>query len=264
MSENETQQPTPETSSVISESKTTISNSSASKSSLKFYLLSFLAVALVALVVVYQLEKEGRSGTSFFSSFIEKQESNKVVAVINGEEIINKDLETSINQFGQMAAAQGLDITTEENRAGIRQQSLDVLINTELLKQSARNRGISVSAEEVENRIEEIRIELGGEEILSGRMAELGIDMTKLRSDIMDEILIQTLLEEIFAEEDIQISDEEVLAVYEEAGGAEAGLPEIEQVRAQIIAQLKSSKEQGIVDSYLMQLRADADINIIE
>lgn len=266
MSENEIRQPEtqPESETSTVSSETTTPVASTKKAPLKLYAISITVVALVILAVLFMLEKEGRSNTNLFSAFIANQENNKVVAVVNGDEIVNKELETSINQFSQMATAQGVDITTEETKAEIRKQSLDVLINTQLLKQSAAERGISVSDEAVENRIEEIKIELGGEEVLSGRMTELGIDIIKLRSDIKDEILIQTLLDEIFAEENIEVSEEEISAVYEGAGGTEAGLPEIEEVRGQIIAQITSTKEQEIIDGYLIELKEDAEIEIVE
>jgi len=127
------------------------------KSLLKLYLMAALVVAVVIMGVLYTLEKEGRSSTAIFSSMIASQVDNEVVAVINGEEIVNKDLDASIEQFKQIALAQGVDVNDPSTQAEMRNQALQVLINTKLLVREAGNRGISVSEEDVNARIEDIK-----------------------------------------------------------------------------------------------------------
>lgn len=261
MSENETQKSTPEETPVKTESVPQ-QEASTKKSPIKFYILSIAVVAVVIVGVIYLLEKEGRSATNFFGSYIAAQEDKKVVATINGEDIVNKDLETSIEQFSQMASSQGVDTTGADVQAEIRAQALDVLVNTGLLKQAAKERGLSISDEEVTNRLEEIKAELGGEEVLNERMESLGIGAEKLESDIKDELLIQSLLDEVFAEANIEVTEEEIATIYEQAGGGEAGLPALEEVSAQIEAQVRSTKEQEVIDGYLAELREGAEIVI--
>jgi hypothetical protein len=229
-------------------------------------IVGFTAAILVAVVIIvgvlYVLEKEGRSSTTLFSSIIGSQQVGAVVAAVNGEEITAGKLSSSIQQFNQVAVSQGIDITNPEAQQNIRSQALDVLINTTLMKQAARDRGITVSEDDVSARIGVIREDLGGEEVLAERMEVLGIGQEQLVSDINDELLIERLLEQIFSETDVAVSDEEVVAVYEGAGGAEAGLPPLEDVRGEIEAQIVSTKEQGAIDGYLTALREGASIEI--
>ncbi len=260
MSENEANQPVAEN----TEAAPVATKSSFCKPGMRRYVAAVLVVALIILGVLYLLEKEGRSSTTIFSSIIESQQANMVVAVVNGEEIVNSQLDTSIQQFAQVAVAQGVDATNPEAQAEIRSQALQVLINTQLLKQAAAEGGIVVTDEAVAERLETIKVDIGGEEILAERMSSLGIDEAQLQTDIKDELLIQQLLDTVFEKVDMTISEEEVTAVYDNAGGPEAGLPPLEEVREQIEAQLVASKEQVAIDEYLTELKDGAEIEIVE
>ena len=105
---------------------------------------------------------------------------------------------------------------------------------------------------------------MGGAEQLATRMEELGITSEQLDHDIRDEIIIQQLIDKKFAEADFTVSEEEILATYEQVGGEEAGLPPLEEVREQVVAQITNSKEQAVVDAYITELKESADIDIKE
>jgi peptidyl-prolyl cis-trans isomerase SurA len=233
-------------------------------SNLTFIIGAVLIVGVVILAILFQLEKEGRSSTNIFGNFIASQEANRVVAEVNGKELVNSDLAVSIEQFTQMAQAQGVDITSETVQADIRSQSLDVMINTELLKQEAAERNIEVTEEAVAERLDAIVNQLGGEAQLEERMASLGIDEEKLQADIREEILIQNLLDEVFAESNLEVTEEEISAVYQTATDGAEDVPALDQVRDQVEAQIRTSKEQEAVDSLISELREEADIQIIE
>jgi peptidyl-prolyl cis-trans isomerase SurA len=243
---------------VLLEEKT----SSPSKSKIKGYIIAVVVVIVIILGALYLLEKENRSSTNIFGAIIASQEANAVVAVVNGQKIINSKLDTSIKQFSQAATAQGVDITGADVQANIRSQALDVLVNTELLKQAATSVGINITDEEVSSRLETIKEEIGGEEILTERMNTLGITQEQLKSDVKDEIIIQQLLDKKFQEANISVSEEEILKVYEDAGGVDAGLPPLEEVKPQVEAQIRSTKEQEVINKYLGELKTGAEIEI--
>ena len=227
------------------------------------YVAAVVVVGIILAGVLYLMEKQGRSSTSVFESFISSQEAGKAVATVNGNDISNAELNTSIQQFSQAAAAQGVDLADPEAQGEIRSQSLEVLINTQLLKQAALDEGVEVSSEVTEARLAEIETQIGGPEVLAERMATLGIDEDKLQQDIHDELLIQGLLDQLFAEADIEVTEEEIIAVYESAGGEAAGLPSLEEVRPQVEEQIRSTKEQEIIDAYLNELKESAEIEIL-
>tara|TARA_B100002051_G_C16737999_1_gene642460 strand:- start:2349 stop:3143 length:795 start_codon:yes stop_codon:yes gene_type:complete len=264
MNENETKTTTPEVTAVPEQASVAATEAVVKKSNIKLYVGTFLIVGVIFFGVLYLLEKEGRSSTSIFSSVIEAQEAKKVVAVVNGEEIINADLQTSVDQFSQMAAAQGVDITNPSAQAEIRSQSLEVLINTELLLQEADNRQIEIAQSELDARLDDIVEQMGGQDALDTRMVELGIDAETLRVDIEEELLIQELLDQVFVEASIEVTEEEILEVYDTAGGEEGGLPALEEVREQVQAQIITSKEQSAIDAFIVDLKEGSDIEIIE
>lgn len=234
------------------------------KKPLMMIVAAVLIVVITLLVVLFLLEKEGRSSTGIFNSYFASQEAGMVVATVNGTELTNGDLATSIEQFNQAAVAQGVDTTDPQVQADIKSQSLEVLINTELLKQEAVEQGIEVTEAQAIERLAEIETEIGGAEVLDERMAALGLTREQLQDDIQDEILIQSLLDNVFAEANIAVTDEEIQEVYDAAGGVDAGLPALAEVKDQVEAQIRSSKEQEAIDAYLAELKAGAEIEIVE
>jgi hypothetical protein len=259
-----TSNPTPEVTDVGNTAvHAAVAASTTKKNPIKVYAIAVGTVVIIMLGVLYLLEKEGRSSTTVFSSVISGQEAGIVVAVVNGEKIISSELDTSIQQFSQAAAAQGVDITSPDSQIDIRNQALDVLVNTKLLKQAAVEQGITVTDEETNERLETIIADIGGEEILTERMEALGIDSEQLYRDVKDELVIKALLDAIFLEAEIVVTDEEVEAVYENAGGVDGGLPALEEVREQVEAQIITSKEQVAIDEYLTELKNVADIEVI-
>lgn len=226
----------------------------------------------IALVMIAILVAAGVVGGIYFvtkdidkevaSNVNEVVEPSSTVAEVNNVEIKGSDLNTSIQQITVSAQLQGVDITDPNMQQNIQDQAVTMLVNTELLKQAAVEQGLSVSDEDIDTRLEELVAETGGEAVLAERMQNLGIDDETLRKDIGNELLIQLLLDEIFTEADVTVTEEEVVAFYEQAGGTEAGLPELEEVRGQIEAQVRSTKEQEVLNTYIEELRTDAEIEV--
>jgi hypothetical protein len=237
---------------------------SKSKRGVFFYVIAGVVVLAILFGVLYLLEKEGRSNTNVFSDVIAEQQANEVVAVVNGQEITAGELDVSIQQFNQAAALQGMDVTDPAVAADIRTQALEVLVNTTLLLQKAGELEIAITPEQVSERLEEIKVEIGGEEVLAERMEELGIGEDRLEGDIEDELVIQALLDEVvFAEADMSVAEEEVTEFYAAVGGEEAGLPPLEEIRAEVEAQIIAQKEQLAIDAYLTEIKDAAEVELV-
>ncbi len=230
----------------------------------KKYTVATVALVVIALLaLVYALEDKGRLQTGIFDGIRTQLSKHTAAATVNNEKISNYDLEISMTQLSSGAAAQGADVSDPAVQTEIRTQALDMLINTELLKQEASNRGITVTEEDITARLDTLTTDVGGEEVLNERMAEFGINKKTLLRDIRNELTIQKLLDEVFKEKSVLVTEEEIVSFYDQAGGAEAGLPAIDEVRAQIEAQLKATKEQGVVSAYLEELRGKATIETL-
>lgn len=228
------------------------------------YTISAVMLVLVALVgLLYIMEEEGRIHTGVFDKIESVLTSHKAVAKVNDGKVTRKQLETSISQISAGAEAQGMDVTEPELATQIQSQAIEMLVNTELLMQEAKTRGIEVTDADIDERISSLVQEVGGEEVLKERMVQFGIDQKTLRSDVRNELTIQKLLDEVFAAQKTDITDEEVKEFYESAGGADAGLPALEEVADQIKAQIQSTKEQDQVTSLIEELRGKATIEIL-
>ena len=230
----------------------------------KKYTVATVALVIIALLaLVYALESKGRLSTGIFDGVQTQVSKHTAAATVNNAKISNYDLEISMTQLSSGAAAQGADVSDPAVLTEIRTQALDMLINTELLKQEAGNRGIAVTEEDITARLNTLTTDVGGEDVLHERMAEFGINKKTLLRDIKNELTIQKLLDEVFKEKSVVVTEEEITSFYDQAGGAAAGLPAIEEVRAQIEAQLKATKEQGVVSAYLEELRGKATIETL-
>jgi hypothetical protein len=228
------------------------------------YTISAVILVIIALAgVVFLMEQQGRLHTGIFDGAQKMLSRNKAVALVNDNKISEYDLNVSMAQIATGAAAQGADVNSEEVKKEIQTQAIDMLVNTELLKQEAVTRGIEVSGDDVNTRLETLKTDVGGEDVLKERMKEFNIDEKTLRRDIKNELTIQKLLDEVFVEKTVAVTEEEILAFYKQAGDATAELPALEEVRAQIETQIKTTKEQEVVTAYIEELRGKATIEIL-
>jgi hypothetical protein len=76
--------------------------------------------------------------------------------------------------------------------------------------------------------------------------------------------LIQQLVDQVFENNEITVTDEEATTLYEEAGGEAAGLPPFSQVEPQIRDQIIATKEQELINNLIEELRAEATIEIAD
>lgn len=186
---------------------------------------------------------------------------NQVVATVNGVDIVGSDLATSISQITATAQLQGIDTTDPSVQSEIQNQAIEMLINTEVLEQEATDRGIVITEADVEARLDALVQEIGSEEALEERMVALGIDEETLEADVQSELMIQELLNQVFAEEGVEVTEEEVQELYQATTGGGAEAPALEEIRAQIEAQIRASKEQAIVDGFIAELRSEAEVS---
>lgn len=234
------------------------------KASFKYTVVAVVLVIIALLAVLFRLESEGRVGTSIFSGVIAWQESRAPLAVVNGVEITAEDLSGTADQLAQSAVLQGADPNDPAVQREIQAQSLQLLIRTELLMQAAAAANIEVTAEEIAQRRQQIEDEAGGADLLAERMEEFSITDEALQSDIESELTIQKLLEQSIDQEALEVTSEEAQEVYDQAVEAGAEVPPFAEVEAQILAQLSQTKETELIDAYLSELQAAADIEIKE
>ncbi len=228
-----------------------------------YTLLAIIAAAVIVLALLFVMERQGRVETGMFEGLNRLVDTRTAVAKVNDGKVSKYDLDVSVTQMVAGFAAQGADTESEEVKTEIQTRAVEMLVNTELLKQEAAAKGIVITDEDVETRLETLKTDVGGEEALKERMAEFNVSEKILRRDIRNELTIQALLDGVFKEKNIAVTEEEIVEFYEQAGGEKAGLPELEAVRPQIEQQLKTTKEQEVVTAYIEELRGKAEIEIL-
>lgn len=268
-----------ETSSLNSESVTTTSvasdvtsdtvdasavsvNNSGKHFNLKAYIGGVLAILVIFAGLIFALEKEGRISTGIFTDIISKMEDGKPAVIVNGTTITKGDYQSSFDQLSNMSAAQGADLTNPEVVDAFKTQTIDTLVNAELLRQAAVKEGLVASAESIDTRFNEIRDNLGGADVLAARMAEFGVTEEALRRDIENEFLIQQLFDlKVFNA--IEVTEEEVKNLYDQAVSQGTELPPLEEIKEAAIVEIRDGKAQPLINDYIQTLRAGASIEIL-
>ncbi|MFN3188424.1 MAG: SurA N-terminal domain-containing protein [Candidatus Paceibacteria bacterium] len=222
------------------------------------YAIATLVILLMGGGLWLVLESQGRVQTNYLGTFANQGPA----AIVNGVEISREAYESNRRQVEDSARAQGVDVTDPAIASEINAQAIETLINTEILRQEAEKLGITVLAEDVQARYDEIVLQVGGEAELAARMAELGVTEAGLRSDLEDELVIQMLFAQEANTAQVVVTDEEIMEVYTQvSAGQEEEVP-LAEVREVIETNIRLSKEQDLVATYIESLRADATIEI--
>ncbi|MBY0537928.1 SurA N-terminal domain-containing protein [Patescibacteria group bacterium] len=244
----------------------TPSGDSLKKQMIKQYGIATVIILIIGAGLVYALEQQGRINTGLFDKVSALVNPVPAAAIVNGTKISKADYDKNLTQLQTGATAQGIDVNNESIQSEIKQQAIDVLINTELLRQAAYSEGALVTDEQIEARYQEIVTSIGGEEQLAAKMVELGITEPALRKDIEGEILIQGHLSKAVDISKVTISEQELTDAYTQISGTAATgvtVPPLEEIKTQLEAQLKTNKEQELVNAYITELREAATIEIL-
>lgn len=189
---------------------------------------------------------------------------DETVARVNGEALLGSDLAYQMVQAAQQAGVQDLSTLDEQTMAQLRQQSLNAIVNTELLVQAAREEGLSVSEEEVEQEYQSIVENVGGQEVAEERFDALGITEEEFRANLADDLIILDYIDTRGEAAALEVSEEEIQAFYDRiASGQEGEMPPLADVRGQIEEQLQFQKQQEVLSSIIDELRAAANIELL-
>lgn len=195
-----------------------------------------------------------------------------VVAEVNGEEISGETFSTNYEAQFQQLAMQSQMTGEEPDQEELKQQSLDMMINSELLVMDAEEQGFTADESDVDEYISTMAEENGLEssDELVKQFEEQGLDEEQVRDDVHKEVLMEQVIETIDAEEpseddlqemyDTQV--EQIEAMNEQAGeeGQQQEVPSFEELKPDLEEQAAQQKENEAVQAHLDGLREDADI----
>lgn len=178
------------------------------------------------------------------------------VATVNGEELLRSEYDLRYAELSSMYEGQEVD---EE---ALSEQILTQMISERLLLQEASAKGISIPQEEIDAQFQMLDDKFETDEEFDTALKDENLTRDQLRINIHNQMTIEKYIDEVTADQDITVTDEEVVAAFEESvAGMENG-PTLEEVRGQVEDQVRDQKITEIMLQVIEELRNKADIQI--
>jgi hypothetical protein len=205
------------------------------------------------------LSSETDSGTGSISA----QEYPAVVAVVDGVEISNVEFENSYAQILQTASQQGVAVTDPATLAQAETNALDTLVNTMLLKKATQEAGYVASDEAVAAEMTALEVQYESPEAFLAIMAENGLTIEEVQTDVRNRLGIDAYLTASIDMSLLVASAEEVQALYDSFVAGSEELPPLDDVYAEVEAQIVAQKQQEAISVVIDGLRENATIEVL-
>jgi peptidyl-prolyl cis-trans isomerase SurA len=192
-----------------------------------------------------------------------------VVAEVNGEEVTKEEFTPIYEAAFQQAAMQAQMSGEAPDEEALKKQTVDDLVDTELLVQEADARGLSVSDEDIDAELSDLaqQNQMGSAEELLAAVEKQGVTEEQARSQVETQVLVEQLV----ADEDgsAEPTEKELRAIYAQAKQQQAQsgqtgqkIPPFAEVRDQIEEQARSQQVGEVAQALVDGLRKDADITV--
>lgn len=189
---------------------------------------------------------------------------DELVATVNGEGITRKEYNFYFNQVAAIYEAQGINLWSPDEadlRRELERQALDRVIGDTLLLQQAREEGIAPGEEEVHREYERTMEHFDSQREMERRLREIGFTPEEFQGYLKKQ-MVQGNYQEYFQEKEDLVTEEEVLALYEQRQEMEEDLPGYEEMRTQLEEELRRQKAWQAVDGLAQELREQGEILI--
>lgn len=240
----------------------------------KWILMIFSILIIVALAACN--DKDNEKGSPNENTNEEVPEADlegipNVVIEINGEEVTKDEFSNMYEQQFQQQVMQaqmtGQDMN-DIDQDQLKNETAEIIIGQNLLIQEANNRVKDVSDTDINNTIDELLEQTGIEtkDDLLAIFQEQGMDEKEFNSQIEIQVKVDQLIAEISG--DIEPTEEETKEAYETIKAqqgevnSEEEFPEYDDIKADLIEQLKEQKKAEETESFVETLRKDADVII--
>ncbi|MBI2098428.1 MAG: SurA N-terminal domain-containing protein [Candidatus Wildermuthbacteria bacterium] len=195
-------------------------------------------------------------------SLVNRFSSQEFMAQVNGEGVQTALFDLRFAQIEDSYKAQGT-ILEGENRETVKQQILQDMINEILLVQYGKEQGIVAGEEAIDNEYQRIVSQFPGEEKeFRQNLAAKDITLEDIRRTISQDLIIQQVIEQQTAQNNIEVSEQEIQQTYDEAKAQSAEVPPFEEAKPQIENFLRQQKIGQIINTLVAQLREKANIVI--
>jgi parvulin-like peptidyl-prolyl isomerase len=138
---------------------------------------------------------------------------DEVAATVNDEEIMKAELDAQVEKLQEQYPQMFEGADAEARLLDFQQRLLDNMINSELIRQAAEEMGVDVSDSDIDEQIEELRAGFETEEQFDEALAQAGMDLEALETQIADQLLTEALLAELVSDADV--AEEDIKAYYD-------------------------------------------------
>lgn len=247
----------------MNEVTTETTNTEKKTATLPIIVVSLLIIIALAAGGYYLLKNQGETNSPAGDDTLQL-EGEGPVARVNGVEISRDEYRRNVEQITASYAAQGIDVSGEEQLVMVKEQALASLINRQLVFAAARSAGISADNQKVENEFQNVLANLGGTEGMAAALAAAGLEESDLRTDLEKSVIINDYLSAKLSLDSITVSDEEVSDYYESVkSSANVEVPPLEEVSEVIKSQLLVEKQQAVIAGEVESLRSGAKIEVL-
>lgn len=194
----------------------------------------------------------------------EESVTGEAVAIVNGTEITQSELDQTFNQLKQTYEQNGINLGEDGNQEQInriKDSALEQLINTKLIVQSAEEGGYESTEEEITNQLEQITSQFPDEEALNTALEANNTSLDQLRTELAKEIKMNKFITDNTPE--VSVSEDELQAAYDQYSQQAEDIPSFEEVKGQIEQQLLNQKQQEQISDLIQTLRDESDIEIL-
>lgn len=139
--------------------------------------------------------------------------SNEVAARVNGEEISRAELDEQVDILRAQSPQMFEGEEGEVRILDFKRRLLESMIDNILVRQAAEERGITVSDEEIDLQIEELKVGFPGEEEFNVALADANLTIDDLRDQLREQLITQRLMEELVGDD--EVTDSEIEDYYE-------------------------------------------------
>lgn len=191
-------------------------------------------------------ETEEREPLEFSDEELVDEESP--VVKVNGEEIngnnynqIYRQIKTMMYQFGQ-------DVSETD---AIKEQVISMLVDQEILNQDAKEKDITVTAEEADEELEKVKEQAGDQ--FTTILEQYDMTEEEFKNQLVNELTTSKYVSQEISDE---ITDAEINEFYDQMKEENEEIPELDEVKEEITSMLQGEKLQKRIE----ELKEKAEI----
>jgi peptidyl-prolyl cis-trans isomerase C len=237
------------------------------KHALTAWRLSVISIAVASMIVFAALgsgcSKEKTESGEQGGAIATQRDPGDMVAKVNGKEITQEMVDREVQRLASTAAAGADPQQLASMRDMMVQQATENMINRMLLDAAAAKEGVSVSPEQLADKMMEIKSSFPNEQEFNQRVAMMGMTPAELEKEVSTGIKFEALLN--MHSGDVKTPTEEEIAAFYETNRARFQQPDRVHARHILVSVAKEdtpeqkAEKRAKADAIRKELLAGAD-----